>query len=109
VTLPACAAVAPLLLGGRRPCSNRLISPARRAHSSKPAMVIFCNARLQPAGIKMLVDSWGKQTDGQTAYHYINPASSVNNSRHQFAASSDMMSGKASSNNMSRTDSSRTL
>jgi len=41
----------------RRPCSNRSISPGRRAHSSKPAAAA-CDGRL----------NWGteRQTDGRT-------------------------------------------
>ena len=50
----------------RRPCSNRSISPACRAHSSKPT-----------AGATAAVDRWDiemdGQTDGRTPYRYIDP------------------------------------
>ena len=42
------------------PCSNRSISPIRRAHSSKPAA--RCCSR------------WVDQTDGRTLYRFIDPA-----------------------------------
>jgi len=41
VTLPAFARRTQLLLPARRSCSNRSISSARRAHSSKPAAAAF--------------------------------------------------------------------
>jgi len=37
VALPACVAARRAAAPWRRPCSNRSISPTRRAHSSKPA------------------------------------------------------------------------
>ena len=43
----------------RRPCSNRPISPIRRAHSSKPAGRC-CSGRM-------------RQTYGRTPYRYIDP------------------------------------
>jgi len=43
----------------RRPCSNRLISAARRAHSNKPAA----------AGLLQL---WGKQTDRERRTDTVN-------------------------------------
>jgi len=44
----------------RRPCSNRPISPTRRAHSSKPAEAA-CGGRMM------------EQTDGRTTDRYIDP------------------------------------
>jgi len=75
VTLLAFAAerraAAPLLLGARR-C--RSISPARRAHSSKPAARRGCGTRRNR--------QTDRRTDRRTPYRYIDPAayyaSSVN-------------------------------
>ena len=49
---------------GRRSCSNRSISPSRRAHSSKPRRTLM----------QRLTDGTDRQTDGGTPYHHINPA-----------------------------------
>jgi len=46
------------------PDSNQSISPACQAHSSKPA------AR----HVAPVAGEWDRQTDGQTQYHYIDPA-----------------------------------
>ena len=45
----------------RRPRSNRSISPARRAHGSKPAAAV-CDGRL--------IRQTDGQTDGRTPYRY---------------------------------------
>ena len=45
---------------GARPCSNRSISPTRRAHSSKPA-ASYCSGRMA-------------RTDGRTPHRCVYPA-----------------------------------
>ena len=52
----------------RHCCSNQLISPARWAHSSKPA-----TAGLTPM-LRQSHAGSDRQTDGRTPYRFINPA-----------------------------------
>jgi len=50
----------------RRFCSNRSITPARRAHTSNLQQRVYC--------CEPMLGQTDRQTDGRTPYRFINPA-----------------------------------